>query len=242
MKPNKRFSAEVDWNSVRGIYKKLSEEFHVLTDAFQVTVNDDLKQKLDYLIIAIDEVDNSLDELEPTELRNSLSAEMIAFLGDNKKLFSHPQADDVLQEKLNSLKGIIGSLEVKNNFIEATENILKYTELKRHTKDSNELIDFVLKEGEATAELPLSIIGKSSNKEFRVFFIQLCEIMGIVDLIFDLRSDYKKKIVSIRPNFKIYFKLLQLSFSKSLSLFRAFPKKLTLIKYCMKFAFVLMTE
>ncbi len=242
MHPHKEFLAEIDWDSVRGIYRKLSEEFQVLTEPFNVTISDELKLQLDHLIIAIDEVDNSLDELESTVVRNSLSSEMIKFLSNNETTFSHPNVGSSLLEKLNNLKIIIGSIDMKNKFIDATKDILEYTELKRHTRDANELIDFVMKEGTATAQLPLSILDEASNKAFRLFFIQLCELMGIVDLIFDLRKDYNNNIIVIKPSLKLYLKLIRISLSKSLRLFKAIPKKFNFMKYCLKFAYILLTE
>ena len=50
MASNKEFLAEIDWNSVRGIYKKLSDEFHVLTEPFKVRLSNELKLQLDHLI------------------------------------------------------------------------------------------------------------------------------------------------------------------------------------------------
>ncbi len=242
MASNKEFLAEIDWNSVRGIYKKLSDEFHVLTEPFKVRLSNELKLQLDHLIIAIDGVDNTLDELEATAVRNSLSSEMIEFLSDNRSIFSHPQAENTLREKLNTLKIILSQIDNKSGFIQATKDILNFTELKRHTTDSDQHIEFVLKEGTATAQLPLSIIDDSSNDEFRSFFTQLCELMGIVDLTFDLRSDYNHKLISIKPSLKLYLRLIRISASRSIRLIRAFPKKLSFLIYCMKFAFVLMTE
>jgi len=214
MASNKEFLAEIDWNSVRGIYKKLSDEFHVLTEPFKVQLSNELKLQLDHLIIAIDGVDNTLDELAAAAVRNSLSSEMIEFLSDDNK----------------------------SGFIQATKDILNFTELKRHTTDPNQLIELVVKEGTATAQLPLSILIDSSTHEFRSFFTQLCELMGIVDLIFDLRSDYNNKLISIKPSLNLYLRLIRISASRGLRLIRAFPKKLSFLKYCTKFGYVLMTE
>jgi len=231
MASNKEFLAEIDWNSVRGIYKKLSDEFHVLTEPFKVQLSNELKLQLDHLIIAIDGVDNTLDELAAAAVRNSLSSEMIEFLSDNRSIFSHPQAEDTLRGKLNTLKIILSQIDNKSGFIQATKDILNFTELKRHTTDPNQLIELVVKEGTATAQL-----------EFRSFFTQLCELMGIVDLIFDLRSDYNNKLISIKPSLNLYLRLIRISASRGLRLIRAFPKKLSFLKYCTKFGYVLMTE
>jgi len=242
MASNKEFLAEIDWNSVRGIYKKLSDEFHVLTEPFKVQLSNELKLQLDHLIIAIDGVDNTLDELAAAAVRNSLSSEMIEFLSDNRSIFSHPQAEDTLRGKLNTLKIILSQIDNKSGFIQATKDILNFTELKRHTTDPNQLIELVVKEGTATAQLPLSILIDSSTHEFRSFFTQLCELMGIVDLIFDLRSDYNNKLISIKPSLNLYLRLIRISASRGLRLIRAFPKKLSFLKYCTKFGYVLMTE
>ena len=51
------------WKGVRNIYKKLSDEFQVLTSTYNIGIDAQTKLHLDHLIIAIDEIDNCIDDL-----------------------------------------------------------------------------------------------------------------------------------------------------------------------------------
>jgi len=72
------------WDGVRPIYRKLSDEFSVLTDAYQIEINDKIKEQLDHLIVSIDDVDQSIDDLHEKSERDAITASLLAYLDDDQ--------------------------------------------------------------------------------------------------------------------------------------------------------------
>lgn len=231
-----------EWGETRSIYKKLSEEFKVLTNPYAVQLDARTKLMLDHLILGIDEVDLVVDQLPTKSERDEITASILKFLGDKEKVWKHPLATDSLTLKIQNINYIVQELNVQDRFHKAAYNIFDFTERKRHTVSEQELIDFVMQEGKATAELPLSIMGIAPSHAFAKFFTILCTLMGIADLIVDARSDYKAKYIAVKPSISLYLKLNAILIKYGLKLIWIFPKKISFIIYCIKFSFLLMTS
>ncbi len=230
-----------DWSSTRSIYKKLSDEFHVLTGAYAIDLDTRRKLMLDHLILVIDELDFHLDKMPERDIRDELTQSILTYLKDENDKWTFQAAPKSLTIKIELLKQIVNELNVQDRFQEAAKKIFKFTEDKRHTKDEDKLINYVTMEGEATAELPLSIMEVSGDKPFGQFFNSLCMLMGIADLIIDARSDFRSGYIVAKPTFGLYFRLLILLMKGGLKLVWRFPKKFSLMVYCIKFAFLLTT-
>ena len=231
-----------EWGETRSIYKKLSEEFKVLTNPYAVQLDARTKLMLDHLILGIDEVDLVVDQLPTKSERDDITASILKFLGDKEKVWKHPLATDSLTLKIQNINYIVQELNVQDRFHKAAYNIFDFTERKRHTVSEQELIDFVMQEGKATAELPLSIMGIAPSHAFAKFFTILCTLMGIADLIVDARSDYKAKYIAVKPSISLYLKLNAILIKYGLKLIWIFPKKISFLIYCIKFSFLLMTS
>lgn len=228
------------WTSVRKIYKKLSDEFQTLTNSFNIKIEEDTKRHLDHLIIAIDEIDTCIDDLPSKEERDSITESLITFLKDENKLWRHPKQTINLSIKIQNLKLVVQELGIEEDFIFAARTIFYYTEQKRHTTNVQELIDYVCLEGKATAILPLSIMGISRDDQFGVFFSKLCMIMGVADLIFDARRDYKKGYILLKPNFNLFYKLFKITIKDGCKLLLTIPRKVQFTKYCFRFTLALL--
>lgn len=228
------------WDGVRPIYKKLSDEFNVLTDAFKLFVDPSTKNNLDHLITVIDDVDQCIDELPDKESRDSITRSLVTYLGDDENNWQHPAASVALIHRIQIIKQILRSENVHLPFIEAAKTIFSVTELKRHTNDISELIDYIKKEGEATALLPLSVLKIEEDEAFGLFFSRLCRLMGIADLVFDARQDYKQGYIQVRPSLKLYVKLIGITISEGIKLILNIPNKLKFLVYCYKFTLALM--
>ena len=229
----------VDWSQVRPIYKKLSDEFEVLTSSFSFKLTKTSKIHLDYLIIAIDVVDEVLDEIELKEDRDLLSRQMVEFLKGDDSLLQNRFSSILLNQRLNDLRKIIqysSSIEI---FVKAAEDIFHFTESKRHVQNKRDLLDQVQIEGKATAAMTLALMEAEATAEFRDFFSRLCQLMGIVDLIFDAREDYKSNKIKIAPSIGLYFSLVKITIVSGLSIFFLAPRKWTFIKYCVRFSMTL---
>ena len=229
-----------DWNGTRIIYKKLSEEFQVLTNTFNLNIDQRTKLYLDHLIIAIDEIDNYIDELPSKEERDAVTHSLVDFLLNEKEKWIYPKQNETLPIKIENLKRVIQQLDIKEEFSASAKTIFYNTEIKRHTKKAEDLIQFVTLEGKATAILPLSIMQIKSDTPFGIFFTKLCMLMGIVDLIIDARQDFKKEQIALQPNFKLYYQLFKITIIDGLNILISIPRKLKFMNYCFRFSIALL--
>ena len=228
------------WKGVRPIYKKLSDEFHLLTSAFNIEIEPHVKSHLDHLIVVIDEVDKCVDDLPLKSQRDDITRSLIRFLLDNRRKWNHDLATPELSLKMENIKQIIYLENIVEDFVKAAEVIFLNTELKRHTTEIDLLVNYIFLEGQATALLPLSVLKIPKTHPFGIFFSKLCMLMGIADLIFDARSDYAKNYIALRPNLKLYLILHRIMITQGFQLLKLIPRKLQFISYCMKFSFALL--
>ena len=232
----------VDWHNVRPIYKKLSDEFSVLTDPYKIVMTKEQKLKLDHLILSIDVVDQYIDEMPHKEERDLLTTSIKESLRQKGTIWSHPLASAKLEKNITILKQIVQDLGIQSRFAKAASRIFSYTEEKRHTPHRKALIQLVQKEGYATSELPLAVMQVSPDHPFAGFFSRLCMIMGIADLIVDARSDYRTKYIVARPSPLLYFHLVGIVLYEGLRLIWQFPYKISFLLYCIRFSFALLWD
>lgn len=228
------------WHGVRPIYRKLSDEFHILTSTFHITIDPQIKVCLDHLIIAIDEIDTCVDELPTKDERDDMTNSLINYLKDHRKDWSHTHATASLSIKIKNLKKVVHKLNIQDDFIEAAKTIFHFTEIKRHTKKTHHLINYVCLEGQATALLPLAIMGVKNNSPFGVFFTRLCMIMGVADLVIDAKPDYKQGLILLKPTFTLYLKLCNIAIRDGVKLLISIPRKIQFVRYCYRFAIALL--
>jgi len=235
------FLADPDWSAVRSIYKKLSDEFHVLTGSFGLQLDPKTKLMLDHVILGIDRVDQTIDQLPSKDKRDQITNSILIFLKDDKPNWNHNLAEQGLESSIKTIKQVISELKVTNRFLTAAEAIFDFTEQKRHTLNMQELIDFVQKEGRATAELPLSIMKVNSSHPFALFFTNLCMLMGIADLIVDAKSDYRLKYLALKPSLHLYLKLNLILVKEGFLILWNFPKKVKFLFYTIRLSWALIT-
>lgn len=229
-----------DWNSTRSIYRKLSEEMHILTGAYKLVIDGRTKLMMDHLILAIDEVDQVVDELPTETERNDITNCMLKYLCNNDKKLNHELASESLCKRMQVLKKIVIELDITERFHKAVSEIFYYTERKRHTKDETKLIELIMLEGQATAELPLSIMKIDSSHPFGQFFNNLCKLMGVADLVIDAKSDYIANYISIKPKLGLYLNLNWILIKEGVNLISKFPKRIHFLGYCIKFSVLLL--
>lgn len=232
----------IDWDSIRPIYKKLSDELHVLTNSYNIEISPEIKIHLDHLITVIDTVDQSIDTLEDDLERVRLSDAMVDFLGSHSTKINHKLASPELNTKLSIIRNIVHQEGTVIEFTKAAKIIFDYTERKRHTKNVDELISFVQSEGSATSDLTISIMQVENHHAFRLFFARLCMLMGIADLIVDARSDYKKNYIKVKPSLFLYYRLIMILTKDGLKLIWHFPRKISFLFYCIRFGWALLWE
>ena len=229
-----------DWQSTRSIYRKLSKEMHILTDAYRIEIDDRIKLMMDHLILAIDEVDQVVDELPTEAERNDITSCILKYLRNKENQLTLKLASESLSNRMYVLKKIVVELDINDRFHKAVSDIFYFTERKRHTKNEAELIELIMLEGKATAELPLSIMKIDSTHAFGQFFNNLCKLMGIADLVIDAKNDYKSNYISIKPKLNLYLNLNWLLVKEGLKLIWKFPGRIHFLIYCIKFSILLL--
>jgi len=231
--------ADPDWSLVRPIYKKLSDEFDVLTNAYGLQLDPKRKRMLDHLIVVIDGVDQYIDELPTQKLRDDVTGAIIQFLIHDDPNWNDTAIAPTFRKLIEVVKSIVLQSGTRDRFMVAAQNIFLYTEQKRHTTNRKELVDLVMKEGRATAELPLSIMGIEADQPFGQFFSRLCMLMGVADLIVDARRDYKEVIIALKPGIGLYYHLNRILVTAGLQILWYFPKKLRFLMYVIRMSVAL---
>lgn len=236
----RRYEADPDWTGIRSIYQKLSREFDVLLAPYQIKLERTDKMMLDHLIIAIDLVDQFIDDLPTRKGRDEVTTSLVNYLSNQQLNWLHPGVPNKLSASMAVLKDMVTDRNVVDRFTSAAKQIFLNTELKRHTKDRYELISLIKLEGRATAELPLSIMGVDANTPFGKFFTNLCRLMGVADLMIDAGADYRSKCMVVRPSFSLYWNLNSILIVDGIKLLRQFPKKRSFLFYCIRFSISLL--
>ncbi len=232
----------VDWTGVRAIYKRLSDEFHVLTGAFNITLPLEQKYRLDVLLAGIDCVDRTLDALEAKEDRDALTEAMLSYLEGERDHLASPHASAELSTRLNAIRQIVGQTGISEPFMQAARIIFDQTEKKRHTQEAGVMLDMVEREGAATAQLPLSVMRSAGSPDFRRFFQDLCQMMGLADLLLDAREDYRTGQMRVRPTVSLYIRILWRLTCGGWKVQKSFPQPWAFIRYCLRFLRALLAE
>jgi len=93
-----------DWSKVRSIYKKLSDEFHLLTEPFGIRLAPERKLMLDHLILNIDAVDAYIDEMTDRPNRVLLSNAIRDTFKDDRLDWSHELASPQLSHNSKGMQ------------------------------------------------------------------------------------------------------------------------------------------
>ena len=231
-----------EWKNVRAIYKRLSDEFDVLLQPYSIALSPVQKDMLDHLIIAIDRIDDYIDNIDDKQQRDDVVKYILQQLKDQG--FEPDDAGLVapIKKPTKVLAHIIDYLGIRQSFGDAAHNIFYNTEEKRWVDNPQKLLRYVMDEGAATASLPLSIMQIQSTHPFAQFFRDLCILMGIADLFIDLKKDFKDHIIVVPPRILLRIHLLLLVMYRGIRLFIKFPRRLSLFAYCLRFGWLLLRE
>ena len=70
----------MDWTNVREVYRKLQDDFHLLTEPFGIFVPEQRNVDLSQLIGAIDVVDRELDTIDNAVGREEFIGSVLSYL------------------------------------------------------------------------------------------------------------------------------------------------------------------
>ena len=132
---------EVDWTGIRPVYRKMNEEFYLITKPFGISIDEELNVDLGNLIAAIDVVDRTLDTINEKAEREAYAAATVAFLKSDQPLssiagFPLKRLTEELDTRLTELREIICRGNIQALFaetIESTFSILRQNVLQRRS-------------------------------------------------------------------------------------------------------------
>lgn len=225
----------IDWSKVRSVYRKLHTDFHVLTAPFGIKISAQMNQDLAHLISLIDAVDRDLDELKLLADRQAFGHAVVAYLKGDLAEIDTPTVSKELALRLCFLREIVERRNIAVAFADAVAAIFDHTEAKRQTADVDDMFKHLTIEGWYTGRLPILVMHGKTTPAFENFFCLFCELMTVVDMIQDARSDYRNDEIKVRPGVSLYGKLLAAFVLPLPKLFYRFPKPLKLVKYCLSF-------
>ena len=224
----------MDWTNVREVYRKLQDDFHLLTEPFGIFVPDDRNEDLSQLIGAIDVVDRELDRIESASDREVFIAEVLRFLGDENQTLDVDGSEE-LSERMFILKEAIGRLEIRESFCETVRNVVDHGEAKRLARTETEMISHLIEEWRLTGVLPVLFLGDLSNPRFEKFFYLCCATMPAIDMLQDARMDYRNGQIMVKPSLLLYWRLLKVFCCPLPKLLFLFPAPTVLVRYALSF-------
>ena len=230
----------VDWTGIRAVYRKMNEEFYLITEPFGISVDEKLNVDLGNLIAAIDVVDRTLDTIDEKAEREAYAAATVEFLKSDAPLksiagFPLKRLTDELETRLNKLRDIIRRGDIQDKFADTIEATFFHTEAKRSATKVTEMIHHLVTEWSLAGQLPVIILGDKTTAKFERFFNLCCEMMPAVDMILDAQADYQEGQLSVRPSLAMYARLFLLFALPMPKLFWRFPKPLNLVRYTFTF-------
>lgn len=225
---------EMNWSNVRAVYRKLQDDFHLLTEPFGIFVPDDRNLDLSQLIGAIDVVDRELDTIDDAIDRDVFIAQVLGFLRGESAQLSIDGSKELL-DRMAILREAIERLEIQTEFCDAVQKSVDHGESKRIATTNVEMIHHLVEEWRTTGMLPVLFLRELSTPAFEKFFYLCCATMPAIDMIQDASMDYRRGQISVRPTVGLYFQLMKIFFSPLPKLMFLFPSPLTLVRYAMSF-------
>ncbi len=230
----------MDWKNVRGVYKKLQDDFHLLTEPFGIFVPDDRNRDLSQLIGAIDVVDRELDRIETADGRNVFIDDVLGYLrGENATI--SVAATPELNERMEILREAIERLEIQCQFCDTVKEVVDHGEAKRIASTNEDMIHHLVEEWRLTGVLPVLFLRELSTPAFEKFFYLCCATMPAIDMLQDARMDYGSGQIGVRPTARLHLELLWIFLKPLPKLAWLFPSPWTLVRYAVSFIWQGMT-
>jgi hypothetical protein len=229
-----RANPPMDWVNVRAVYRKLQDDFHLLTEPFGIFVPDDRNLDLSQLIGAIDVVDRELDTIEIASEREVFISKVLFYLrGESAEL--NVNASGELLDRMAILREAIDRLGIHGEFCDTVRKVVDHGEAKRVATTDKEMIHHLVEEWRLTGVLPVLFLRELSTPAFEKFFYLCCATMPAIDMIQDARRDFRSGQISVRPSLGLYAKLMKIFFCPLPKLLFLFPSPLTLVRYALSF-------
>ena len=224
----------MDWRNVRDVYRKLQDDFHLLTEPFGIYVPADRNLDLSQLIGAIDVVDRELDKIENASDREGFIVNVLEYLRADSSNLS-VAASEELFERMAILREAIERLGIRKEFCDTVRKVVDHGEAKRVAATNEEMIHHLIEEWRLTGVLPVLFLRELSTPAFERFFYLCCATMPAIDMLQDARMDYRNGQIGVRPSIWLHLKLLKVFCTPLPKLLFLFPAPLTLLRYALSF-------
>ena len=191
--------------AVRPEYEALARDFGVLASQFDLTVDDRLERDLVLVAATFETVDRHVDTTPGGADRARLCTAITRSL-----LEGH--AEDLgcgdLASTLMALRSRLVALSVLEAFVVQVSRFFVRSEDLRLTQSRAEFVRCVLDEARCAGRMTLLLICTGESTRFPRFFLVLSEIANLVDKLQDVRGDWSRGEIAVRPSSGLYLRLL----------------------------------
>jgi hypothetical protein len=194
--------------AVRQEYEALARDFGVLAAQFGVTVDDALQRDLVLVAAAFETVDRHVDTTPCAVDRARLCAAITRSLreGHTEGLLCGNCAD--LAPTLIALRSRLLALSALEAFVVQVDRFFVRSEELRLTQSGAEFVRCVLDEARCAGKMTLLLILAAGSTRFPRFFLVLSQIANLVDKLHDVRGDWARGEIAVRPSFGLHLRLL----------------------------------
>jgi hypothetical protein len=191
---------------VRPEYEALAREFGTFAEPFGVPVDAALRRDLVLVAAAFEVVDRHVDAIADAGERTALCAATLDALraGGRRASAARP---DVPWEIGRAIAALCGRLACVEPFASELARFFARTEDLRCTESLAEYVRCVADEARCAAEMTLLVVPVSGGSRFARFFRVLAEIANLVDKLHDVRGDWSRGEVRVRPSWRLYARL-----------------------------------
>lgn len=227
----------IDWANVRLIYKKLQDDFHLITEPFGIRLSEQENLHLSHLIATIDSIDRALDPIPEAANRAQFANALIEYLKCDQRKIESDFATEEICQRMSNLRNVVIQTGCRDAFADTVTKVFEHTEAKRLATNSQDLIYHLKEEWRLAGHMTVLVMGSQTNPSFEKFFYLCCEMMTSVDMIKDAASDYSTGELALEPNLNLYGRLLSEFLLPLPKLIWRFPKPTNLVKYAVGFLF-----
>jgi hypothetical protein len=155
------------------------------------------------LMAAVDCVDQTLDDIADAGARRAFSDALLAYLG-RAEGSSALEGPPTLAERMSTLRALVELRDVKIPFIELVTELLDNSERIRTALEPHDYVECVEREGRLTVELALLFVTPPDNQAFLSFFRAIAEPANLFDKLVDVRADFARGELALRPTLGLH--------------------------------------
>ena len=193
---------------VRPEYEALAHDFRALAEPFDLTVDESLERDLVLVAASFEAIDRYVDATPDCIERVRLGDAILSTLRE-ATAGDLPRGE--LAATLAAIRARLVTLESLDAFVTHLARFFVRSEALRCTVSAGEFIRCVLDEARCAAEMTLLVVSARrmvGTTRFLRFFRVLSEIANLVDKLHDVRGDWQRGEMAVRPGIGLHARLL----------------------------------